>query len=122
MPATSIETVYELPLPEERTEATPGVERAQSLPVPLLYENIRWFCSLRWLVIAVITVYGLMDWTGTLPSHLGLRRSNISVLAPKAKTGAAVAFALKYKLPCWGMMSMADVDDVYVVPGPYLEL
>ena len=76
MPANSTNTVYELPLPEERAAAVPVAGRAQSLDVPLLYENIRWFCSLRWSVIAVITVYGLMDWTGTLSSHLELRRSN----------------------------------------------
>lgn len=56
------------------------------------------------------------------PGWWGLRRSNISVLAPKAGLTEAVAFALKYKLPCWGMISYADRDDVYVVPGPYMEL
>ncbi len=56
------------------------------------------------------------------PGWWGLRRSNISVLAPKAGTAEAMAFALRYKLACWGMISMADLDDVYVVPGPYMEL
>ena len=48
--------------------------------------------------------------------------SNLSILAPKAGTAEAMAFALRYKLPCWGMISMAGLDDVYVVPGPYMEL
>jgi hypothetical protein len=56
------------------------------------------------------------------PGWWGLRRSNLSILAPKASVGEAVAFALRHKLVCWGMMMMADADDVYVVPGPYMEL
>lgn len=56
------------------------------------------------------------------PGWWGLRRSNLSVLAPKAGVSEAMAFALKYKLLCWGMFEMADADDVYVVPGPYMEL
>lgn len=56
------------------------------------------------------------------PGWWGIRRSNISILAPKAGTAEAMAFALRYKLPCWGMISFADLDDVYVVPGPYMEL
>jgi hypothetical protein len=56
------------------------------------------------------------------PGWWGLRRSNLAILAPKASLGEALGFALRYKLPCWGMVSMADLDDVYVVPGPYMEL
>jgi len=56
------------------------------------------------------------------PGWWGLRRSNLSILAPKASLDTAVSFAVKYKLVCWGMMSYAGLDDVYVVPGPYMEL
>jgi hypothetical protein len=56
------------------------------------------------------------------PGWWGLRRSNLSVLAPKAGTAEAMAFALKYKLICWGMFEMAASDDVMVIPGPYMEL
>jgi hypothetical protein len=56
------------------------------------------------------------------PGWWGLRRSNLSVLAPRASFSEALGFALKHKLPCWGMMMMSDADDVYVVPGPYMEL
>jgi hypothetical protein len=55
------------------------------------------------------------------PGWWGFRRSNLSVLAPKASIGEAIEFALRYKLPCWGMMEMANLDDVVVVPGPYME-
>lgn len=56
------------------------------------------------------------------PGWWGLRRSNLSVLAPKAGAAEAMAFALKYKLVCWGMFEMAAADDVMVIPGPYMEL
>lgn len=56
------------------------------------------------------------------PGWWGLRRSNLSVLAPRAGVAEAMAFALRYKLPCWGMFEMAESDDVMVIPGPYMEL
>lgn len=56
------------------------------------------------------------------PGWWGVRRSNLAVLAPRAGLSEAVAFALKYKLVCWGVFMVADVDDVYVVSGPYGEL
>ena len=56
------------------------------------------------------------------PGWWGLRRSNLSILAPKGGLSEAMAFAIRYKLPCWGMISVTGLDDVYVVPGPYMEL
>jgi hypothetical protein len=56
------------------------------------------------------------------PGWWGVRRANLAILAPKASLGEAVAFALKHKLVCWGVFMVADVDDVYVVAGPYAEL
>lgn len=56
------------------------------------------------------------------PGWWGLRRSNLSILAPKTGLSEAVRFAVRYKLVCWGMMSVAGLDDVYSVPGPYMEL
>lgn len=56
------------------------------------------------------------------PGWWGVRRANLALLAPKAGLGEALGFAIKYKLPCWGMFTTAGVDDAYVVPGPYEEL
>lgn len=56
------------------------------------------------------------------PGWWGLRRSNLSILAPRAGVAEAMAFAIRYKLICWGMFEMADADDVMVIPGPYMEL
>jgi hypothetical protein len=56
------------------------------------------------------------------PGWWGVRRSNLAVLAPKTGLREALAFALKYKLPCWGIFTYGGLDDAYVVPGPYGEL
>jgi hypothetical protein len=56
------------------------------------------------------------------PGWWGLRRSNLAVLAPKTSLREAMAFALKFKLVCWGIFTYAGNDDAYVVPGPYAEL
>jgi hypothetical protein len=56
------------------------------------------------------------------PGWWGVRRSNLAVLAPKTGLREAVAFAVKHKLPCWGVFTYAGLDDAYVVPGPYGEL
>jgi hypothetical protein len=56
------------------------------------------------------------------PGWWGVRRSNLAVLAPKTGLTEAMAFALKYKLPCWGIFTYGGIDDAYVVTGPYAEL
>ena len=56
------------------------------------------------------------------PGWWGVRRSNLAVLAPKTSLSTALAFAIKYKLPCWGMFTYGGLDDAYVVPGPYGEV
>jgi hypothetical protein len=56
------------------------------------------------------------------PGWWGVRRGNLALLAPKAGLSEAAAFALKYKLVCWGVFTYAGNDDAYVVPGPYAQL
>jgi len=56
------------------------------------------------------------------PGWWGVRRANLAILAPKASLRDALAFAVKYKLVCWGIFTYAGNDDAYVVPGPYAEL
>lgn len=56
------------------------------------------------------------------PGWWGVRRSNLAVLAPKTSLSEALAFAMKYKLVCWGIFTYAGLDDAYVVPGPYAEM
>lgn len=56
------------------------------------------------------------------PGWWGVRRGNLALLAPKTSLSRAVAFAVKYKLPCWGMFTVTGTEDAYVVPGPYMDL
>lgn len=56
------------------------------------------------------------------PGWWGVRRGNLAILAPKTNLSEALAFAVKYKLVCWGIFTYAGRDDAYVVPGPYAEL
>ena len=56
------------------------------------------------------------------PGWWGARRSNLALLAPRASLHDALAFAIKYKLACWGVFTYGGLDDAYVVPGPYGEL
>lgn len=80
------------------------------------------------LRLALLTDAGAAakDLHGSLLEHgpgwWGVRRSNLAVLAPKAGLKEALAFAIKYKLPCWGIFTYAGNDDAYVVSGPYSEL
>ncbi len=53
------------------------------------------------------------------PGWWGVRRSNLALLAPRTSLQTALSFALKYKLPCWGMFTYGGLDDAYVLPGPY---
>jgi hypothetical protein len=56
------------------------------------------------------------------PGWWGIRRSNLAILAPKASLREGLSFAMKHKLACWGMFTIAGNDDAYVVQGPYSEL
>ena len=56
------------------------------------------------------------------PGWWGVRRSNLAILAPKASLREGLSFAMKHKLACWGMFTIAGNDDAYVVQGPYSEL
>lgn len=52
----------------------------------------------------------------------GVHRSNLAVLGPIASPDDAIAFAATTKLACWGVFTVAGLDDTFVVPGAYTEL
>jgi hypothetical protein len=52
----------------------------------------------------------------------GVHRSNLAVLGPIGSLPDDIRFAAKLKLPCWGVFTVAGLDDTFVVPGAYLEL
>ena len=56
------------------------------------------------------------------PGSWGVHRSNLAVLAPIAEPEDLVSFALKTRLACWGVLTVAGRDDDFVVAGGYTEL
>jgi hypothetical protein len=52
----------------------------------------------------------------------GVHRSNLAVLAPSGSLDDAVGFAARTKLACWGVLTVAGLDDTFVIPGGYTEL
>jgi hypothetical protein len=56
------------------------------------------------------------------PGSWGVHRSNLAVLAPIGEPDQIVAFAVKTKLACWGVLTLAGRDDTFVTPGGYIEL
>ncbi len=56
------------------------------------------------------------------PGSWGVHRSNIAVLGPVAEVDAAIAYSLKTKLACWGVLTVAGRDDTFVIGGGYSEL
>jgi hypothetical protein len=51
----------------------------------------------------------------------GVHRGNVAVLAPRADFADVLAFASATKIACWGVLTMADDQDVFVVGGAYAE-
>lgn len=67
---------YELPLlpsQQDRVTSRRGKRKDLSLPEPILFENVLWFCRLRWLVMASLTVLGVVTMIPPLASALALR-------------------------------------------------
>lgn len=56
------------------------------------------------------------------PGAWGVHRSNLAVLAPIGSPAQVAAFAGKSQLACWGVLTMAGLDDSFVIPGGYTEL
>jgi hypothetical protein len=53
--------------------------------------------------------------------YWGFHRANLSVLGPPGASSDDIEFAAKTKLACWGMLTIAEGDDVLAVPGGYVE-
>jgi hypothetical protein len=56
------------------------------------------------------------------PGSWGVHRSNLAVLAPIGTNSQIYGFAAKSKLVCWGVLTLAGLDDTFVIPGGYMEL
>jgi len=51
----------------------------------------------------------------------GVHRSNLAVLAPAGSDSNILAFAVRTKLACWGVLTVYD-GEARVIPGGYREL
>lgn len=76
---------YHLPLHDEPVPS-PATATAQDAAVEesLLLQHARWFCRLRWLVVAVLAALGVAGWFPAFLAGLGLRLSPTWPLAAAA--------------------------------------
>lgn len=51
----------------------------------------------------------------------GVHRSNLAVLGPIGSMDQIFELAGRTKLACWGVLTVAGLDDDFVVPGGYME-
>lgn len=68
-------TRYELPLEPEQPapEGIQSPSRRPALPQSILAANALWFCQLRWIVVAILAAYGILNFVPRLATSLGLR-------------------------------------------------
>ena len=66
---------YELPLPAGGPSPAPAAssETFVYFPESLLVGNAAWFCRLRWIVIAILSAFGLLSLVPGLFARMGLR-------------------------------------------------
>jgi hypothetical protein len=55
------------------------------------------------------------------PGAWGVHRSNLAVLSAQGTGRQAVTFAGRTKLACWGVLTIADRNEAFVIPGGYME-
>jgi signal transduction histidine kinase len=67
--------VYELPLGDAGSVSVSAVPGRSPLPESLLLKNVRWFCRLRWVVIAILASFGALGLVPDLLGTVGLRPS-----------------------------------------------
>lgn len=68
---------YELPLIPDEVEVLPASAAPECLSEPLLRQNIFWFCRLRYLVIGILALYGLLGLSPHLMTTLSLSQPGV---------------------------------------------
>jgi len=68
---------YDLPLADPNSKTPDESHRVKRTPLSwvALARNARWFCRLRWGVIAALAAFGAFSFLGNLPISFGLRRA-----------------------------------------------
>ncbi len=65
---------YELPLsPGDALPASKVPLARAALPEPLLLQNVLWFCRVRWIVVALLALFGILGLFPQFERALGLR-------------------------------------------------
>ncbi len=64
---------YELPLAEALPDDTDKMVSGNPLPESLLKRNVQWFCQFRWIVIAILVLFGLFGLSPGLMGRFGMR-------------------------------------------------
>jgi len=75
LPEVVSPAVYELPFGDGGSLSVAASSGRLSLPEPLLLKNVRWFCRLRWIVIAILATFGALGLAPGLLASVGLRPS-----------------------------------------------
>lgn len=68
---------YELPLPQELPVYTEIKGSEKPLPESLFVQNVLWFCRLRWLVIAILVLYGILGLFHGVIDYFGMRSPGV---------------------------------------------
>ena len=83
-------------MPEPSVEIpSPPAEQHNSrcLSESLLFQNVMWYCRLRWLVVSILVVYGLLGQVGPWVQKVGWRHPGIwPFLAAGALIAANIGF------------------------------
>ncbi len=106
---------YEVALAADsaRVASVPVGRHASSLPAEILRKNIKWFCMLRWIVVALFVALGLVGLIPGLLAHFGLRAyRNWPFVVAGVATLANLAFlahARRLTDPAVGSRAMANL-------------
>jgi len=96
--------VYHLPSHDEPAAVAESVKpQGETLEESLLQQHARWFCRLRWMVVAVLAAMGVAGWFPAQLAGLGLRLSPAWPLATAAIlavcNGVFAGLARRFRAP-----------------------
>ena len=93
---------YELPMLERGlvAPAEPPEAEAGALPEPLLLQNVKWFCQLRWAVTCSLTLLGIAGFFPEMLAKVGLE---VPVRWPFVMAGVLAFFNVLFLIHARGL-------------------